>query len=333
MYASSQLIRAKEQGRTDSRIPIPIEENIGDPDIEKSHQLTINEDLIEPERFLRLKGCLENKSNGTDICDELLKEMDPIIRLPPVQFQKLCKQFDMSQLSDDTLRVFCNELVKRDDIIFQNYVILFRMAYLDKIRQLASMPSRSLISSILNIARIKGRALVEALLLPLLNDANSIGIQYQVNSLCFYTSKGRPQLDIIQKVNKQGLDEISILAILRVITQETRSTSSGHTMTDPNSTYDRCFSEAIVETIIAILDQKFHIDDTQLMRQFLLRLEASIELQPDNKKLAQILLLLVTKHSVDLLQELQYVKEIAEKTKTFLKRTVLSHIANLEKNV
>jgi len=104
-------------------------------------------------------------------------------------------------------------------------------------------------------------------------------------------------------------------------------------MTDPNSTSDRCFSEAIVETIIAILDQKFHIDDTQLMRQFLLRLEASIELQPDNKKLAQILLLLVTKHSVDLLQELQYVKEIAEKTKTFLKRTVLSHIANLEKNV
>ena len=116
----------------------------------------------------------------------------------------------------------------------------------------------------------------------------------------------------------------------RVITQETLTTSSGHTMTDLNSTSERCFSEAIVETIIAILDQKFRIDDSQLMRQFLLRLEASIELHPDNKKLAQILLLLVTKHSVDLLQELQYVKEIAEKTKTFLKQTVLSHIANLE---
>ncbi|CAG8528973.1 3307_t:CDS:2 [Paraglomus occultum] len=181
MYASSQLIRAKEQeqeqGRTDHpRIPIPIEDNMGDPDIEISHQLTVNEDLIEPEKFLRLKECLENKSSGADICNELLKEMDPIIRLPPVQFQKLCKQFDMSQLSDDTLRVFCHELVKRDDIIFQNYVILFRLAYLDKIRQLVSMPSRSLISSILNIARIKGRALVEALLLPLLNDANSIGM-------------------------------------------------------------------------------------------------------------------------------------------------------------
>ncbi|CAG8528995.1 3308_t:CDS:1 [Paraglomus occultum] len=104
-------------------------------------------------------------------------------------------------------------------------------------------------------------------------------------------------------------------------------------MTDLNNISDKCFSEAIVETIIATLDQKFRIDDPQLMRQFLLRLEASIELHPDNKKLAQILLLLVTKHSVDLVQELQYVKEIAEKTKTFLKRTVLSHIAYLEKNI
>ena len=115
MYASSQLIRAKEQGRTDPRIPIPIEDGVGDPDskymvclskyqsfvldkleiehnsrqfgppVEKSHQLTINEDLIAPEKFLRLKGCLENKSNGTEICDELLKEMDPILRLPPAQ--------------------------------------------------------------------------------------------------------------------------------------------------------------------------------------------------------------------------------------------------------
>src|SRR5690242_1617660 len=121
MYVSSHLIRAKEQGRTDPRIPIPIENGVEDsdskymvcqkcqsfvlldkleiklnsrqfdlhsptpPPVEKNHQLTVNEDLIEPEKFLRLKGCLENKSNGTDICDELLKEMDPIIRLPPAQ--------------------------------------------------------------------------------------------------------------------------------------------------------------------------------------------------------------------------------------------------------
>jgi len=87
----------------------------------------------------------------------------------------------------------------------------------------------------------------------------------------------------------------------------------------------------MIEILFSIFNQKFQIENQKIFKRFLYHLNLNLELQPNNQKLGQILLLLVTKHSESIMYHLEEIKVAAEKSTTFMKKSVLGKVNSLTK--
>ncbi|CAG8605111.1 14033_t:CDS:2 [Racocetra fulgida] len=252
--------------------------------------------------------------------DEILSDFNTLMRLPHSQLNKIFKDLDISQLDDVVLAILCNEIVKHEDIAYQNYVVFFKYGLLEKVRHIKSKPSRNFLANISNIAKAKSKPMVYGLLLPLITESDI----------------SQPQLEVISRVIDSGLSEESIVALLTELFSESYPSISQVN----NSTSKDSFNLQIkwtlstIDVLFSIFSQKFDLKETasqHIIPKFLRHLDFNIELLPDDKKLGQLLMLLVTKHSKDFMESLEEIKAIAEKSKSFIKRGVLVQITNLMK--
>src|SRR3954454_3993774 len=91
------------------------------------------------------------------------------------------------------------------------------------------------------------------------------------------------------------------------------------------------WDDSMVEILFSVFNQKFQIENPNIFKRFLYYLNLNIELQPKNQNLGQILLLLVTKHSESIMDHLEEIKIAAEKSNTFMKKSVLGKVNSLTK--
>lgn len=87
----------------------------------------------------------------------------------------------------------------------------------------------------------------------------------------------------------------------------------------------------MIEILFSMFNQKFQIENQNIFKRFIYCLDLNLELQPNNQKLGQILLLLVTKHAESIMDHLEEIKVAAEKSTTFMKKSVLGKINSLSK--
>ncbi|CAG8778651.1 17790_t:CDS:2 [Dentiscutata erythropus] len=239
--------------------------------------------------------------------DEILSDFNILMRLPHAQLNKIFKDLDISQLDDVVLAILSNELVKYEDIAYQNYVVFFKYGLLEKVQHIKSKPSRNFLANISNIAKAKSKPMVYGLLLPLITEFDM----------------SQPQLEVIARIIDSGLSEESIIALLN----ELFSDSYPSTSQIINSTSKDSFSLQIkwssstIDVLFLIFNQKFDLKEAasqHIIPKFLRHLDFNIELLPNDKKLGQLLMLLVTKHSKDFMENLEEIKVIAEKTVSML---------------
>ena len=86
---------------------------------------------------------------------------------------------------------------------------------------------------------------------------------------------------------------------------------------------------SMIEILFSIFSQIFQFENQNIFKKFLYHLNLNIEHQPNNQKLGQILLLLVTKHSESIMDHLEEIKLAAEKLTTFMKKSVLGKVNSL----
>ncbi|CAJ0912522.1 10970_t:CDS:2 [Entrophospora sp. SA101] len=158
---------------------------------------------------------------------------------------------------------------------------------------LKSSPSRYLLSTILKIAHIKSKPLVYGLLLPLI--------------------KQPPEIDLVPNHLEQ---------------QQYEGEDEGVSKRFED------WDDAMIDIYISIFSQKFQLlnEPEEILSRFLKYLDFNIEQKPENQKLGQLMMIIVTKHSNDIMEMLQELKDIIEKTKSYFKRIVLVHLNKLMNN-
>ncbi|CAJ0765632.1 13707_t:CDS:2 [Entrophospora sp. SA101] len=94
------------------------------------------------------------------------------------------------------------------------------------------------------------------------------------------------------------------------------------------------WDDAMIDIYISIFSQKFQLlnEPEEILSRFLKYLDFNIEQKPENQKLGQLMMIIVTKHSNDIMEMLQELKDIIEKTKSYFKRIVLVHLNKLMNN-
>nr|CAG8640711.1 10171_t:CDS:2 [Entrophospora candida] len=94
------------------------------------------------------------------------------------------------------------------------------------------------------------------------------------------------------------------------------------------------WDDAMIDIYISIFSQKFQLlnEPEEILSRFLKYLDFNIEKKPENQKLGQLMMIIVTKHSNDIMEMLQELKDIIEKTKSYFKRIVLVHLNKLMNN-
>ncbi|RIA97945.1 hypothetical protein C1645_813485 [Glomus cerebriforme] len=243
---------------------------------------------------------------------ELLSKFNNLIRLPHLHesFEKL----EISQIDDKILEILCNDIVQHEDIMYQNYVVFFKFTFLEKVRLITSKPSRDLLSTLSKIAKSKGKSIVYGLLLPLIKESREIA---------------RPQLEVITRIINGGMSEESIVSLIIELFSDFRifNESVGETLPNHLENWD----DSMIEILFSIFNQKFQFENSNIFKKFLYHLNLNLESQPNNQKLGQILLLLVTRHSESIMDHLEEIKVAAEKSTTFMKKSILGKINSLTK--
>ncbi|RIB24671.1 hypothetical protein C2G38_630846 [Gigaspora rosea] len=252
--------------------------------------------------------------------DEILPDFNILMRLPHAQLNKIFKDLDISQLDDVVLAILCNEIVKHENIAYQNYVVFFKYGLLEKVRNIKSKPSRNFLANISNIAKAKSKPMVYGLLLPLITEFDI----------------SQPQLEVIARIIDSGLSEESIVALLNELFSDSYPSTSQIINSTSKDSYNLQikWTSTTIDVLFSIFNQKFDLKEAasqHIIPKFLRQLDFNIELSPNDKKLGQLLMLLVTKHSKDFMENLEEIKVIAEKSKSFIKRGVLGQITNLMK--
>ncbi|CAG8489967.1 2520_t:CDS:2 [Funneliformis caledonium] len=266
---------------------------------------------LDRELLQTLKSSLEQitKFGKDSDIKEFLSKFNNLIRLPHIQ-----AKLKISQIDDKILEILCNGIVQCEDITYQNYVVFFRFTFLEKVRLITSKPSRGLLSILSKIAKVKSKPIIYGLLLPLIQEPREIA---------------RPQLEVITRIINGGLSEDSIVSLITELSSDVQMLSELNGETRPKHLEN--WEDSMIEILFSIFSQKFRIEDPNIFKRFLYHLKVNIELQPNNQKLGQILLLLVTKHSECIMDHLEEVKVAAEKSTAFMKKSVLGKIDSLIK--
>ncbi|CAB4379239.1 unnamed protein product [Rhizophagus irregularis] len=275
----------------------------------EDHVTSLNFELIQT-----LKSLFEQITQHSKECDtkEFLSKFNDLIRLPHVQLRESFEKLEITRIDDKLLETLCNDIIQHEDIMYQNYVIFFKFTFLEKIRLITSKPSRDLLSILSKITKSKGKPVVYGLLLPLIKESQEIA---------------RPQLEVITRIINGGLSEESIVSLIIELFSDFRMFNESTSVTLPN--HLEKWNDSMIEILFSIFNQKFQIENQYILKRFLYHLNLNLELQPNNQKLGQILLLLVTKHSESIMDHLEEIKVAAEKSTTFLKKSVLGKVNSL----
>ncbi|CAB4473794.1 unnamed protein product [Rhizophagus irregularis] len=275
----------------------------------EDHVTSLNFELIQT-----LKSLFEQITQHSKECDtkEFLSKFNDLIRLPHVQLRESFEKLEITRIDDKLLETLCNDIIQHEDIMYQNYVIFFKFTFLEKIRLITSKPSRDLLSILSKITKSKGKPVVYGLLLPLIKESQEIA---------------RPQLEVITRIINGGLSEESIVSLIIELFSDFRMFNESTSVTLPN--HLEKWDDSMIEILFSIFNQKFQIENQYILKRFLYHLNLNLELQPNNQKLGQILLLLVTKHSESIMDHLEEIKVAAEKSTTFLKKSVLGKVNSL----
>ncbi|CAG8564743.1 9382_t:CDS:2 [Ambispora gerdemannii] len=239
---------------------------------------------------------------------EFCKDIGSLMSMPFAQVQIICDGLDFTLMPEDTFDSFFQEFARNVDIPYQSHIMLIRTAFFKKVCNLSANPSRNFLATIMKTASVKNKPIIYGLLLPLMKDTQKIG---------------RPQLDIITRIIKEEL--------FRDTTSSSVATTDNGTTEQSRYFLGNDWKDLTIEILIVIFNKKFSLRDRDLLISFLSHLNHNIEQQPENKKLAQIMLLLVTKHGDDILNELDYVRSIADKINTFMKKSLLNNIELLKR--
>ncbi|RGB42831.1 hypothetical protein C1646_809793 [Rhizophagus diaphanus] len=275
----------------------------------EDHVTSLNFELIQI-----LKSLFEQITQHSKECDtkEFLSKFNELIRLPHVQLRESFEKLEITRIDNKLLETLCNDIIQHEDIMYQNYVIFFKFTFLEKIRLITSKPSRDLLSILSKITKYKGKPVVYGLLLPLIKESQEIA---------------RPQLEVITRIINGGLSEESIVSLIIELFSDFRMFNESTSVTLPN--HLEKWDDSMIEILFSIFNQKFQIENQNIFKRFLYHLSLNLELQPNNQKLGQILLLLVTKHSESIMDHLEEIKVAAEKSTTFLKKSVLGKVNSL----
>ncbi|CAI2162389.1 14446_t:CDS:2 [Funneliformis geosporum] len=270
---------------------------------------SLNRELLQT-----LKSSLEQitKFGKESDIKEFLSKFNNLIRLP--HLHKYFEELNISQIDDKFLEILCNDIVQCEDITYQNFVVFFKFTFLEKVRLITSKPSRELLSILSKIAKVKSKPIIYGLLLPLIQEPQEIA---------------RPQLEVITRTINGGLSEDSIVSLITELSSDVQMLSELMDETLPK--HLKNWDDSMIEILFSIFSQKFRIEDPNIFKRFLYHLRVNIELRPNNQKLGQILLLLVTKHSESIMDHLEEVKVAAEKSTAFMKKSVLGKIDSLIK--
>ncbi|GES78491.1 fanconi anemia group E protein [Rhizophagus clarus] len=276
----------------------------------EDHVTPLNLELIQI-----LRSLFKQITRHSKECDikEFLSKFNNLIRLPHVQLRESFEKLEISQIDDKLLEVLCNDIIQHEDIMYQNYVVFFKFTFLEKVRLITSKPSRDLLSILSKIAKSKGKPIVYGLLLPLIKESQEIA---------------RPQLEVITRIINGGLSEESIISLITELFPDFRTNES---VSEIRPNHLEKWDDSMIEILFSIFNQKFQIENQNIFKRFIYRLDLNLEFQSNNQKLGQILLLLVTKHSESIMDHLEEVKAAAEKSTTFMKKSVLGKINSLSK--
>ncbi|CAG8472385.1 6753_t:CDS:10, partial [Acaulospora colombiana] len=271
---------------------------------------------------LKFEVCIQ--TGNSEKVDEALSEFNSLMRLPHAQLHKILEDLGLAQLNEEILTILCDDIVRHEDIAYQNYVVFFRYAFLEKVRRLTSKPSRNLLSTITNTAKAKGKPIVYGLLLPLITESSEIET---------------PQLEVITRTIDSGLDEDSVVALLTELFSNSYTPSatvlpsSIQSLPPPIPQRLTQWTDSMIEIVFTIINQNFQIESSHalttsnqsqsIFSKLLFYLDSNIERLPTHTKLCQILMLLVTKHANSVMDNLDEIREIAEKSKAFIRKGII----------
>ncbi|KAG9303111.1 hypothetical protein G9A89_005069 [Geosiphon pyriformis] len=256
----------------------------------------------------KLAGIVNSKIAKTsgDYID-FLQEIGSLMKMPYVEVQIMFETIDFTLMREEVFDSFLQELIKGEDLAYQNQILLIKAAFFKKVFNLTATPSRNFLGTILNIAKANGKPMINGLLLPLLRSVVEIG---------------RPQLDVIIRIINEALTDANVLFFLQEFFRHSTFGSSGNPIpftsdgaASSSSTFsnssEEIWSDSTIEIFVAIFNKKFHLDDQETLQKFLSSLNYNIESKPENKKLAQVIMLLITKHGNIIIDELDFIKVIA----------------------
>ncbi|CAG8772717.1 9197_t:CDS:2, partial [Acaulospora morrowiae] len=178
----------------------------------------------------------------------------------------------------------------------------------------------------------KSKSIVYGLLLPLIMESSKIGI---------------PQLEVITRTIDGGLDDDSIVALLTELFSDSRTSASAiflpfpltlQSSSSPLPQHLTQWDDSMIEIVFTLINQNFQIEPSHtsasnqsqsIFSKLLFYLSSNIERLPKHPKLCQILMLLVTKHANSVMDKLEEIREIAEKSKAFIRKGVIGRVMYL----
>ncbi|CAG8771504.1 15069_t:CDS:2, partial [Acaulospora morrowiae] len=181
----------------------------------------------------------------------------------------------------------------------------------------------------------KSKSIVYGLLLPLIVESSKIGIQ---------SSRGIPQLEVITRTIDE-LDDDSIVALLIELFSDSRTSASAiflpfpltlQSPSPPLPQHLTQWDDSMIEIVFTLINQNFQIEPSHtstsnqsqsIFSKLLFYLSSNIERLPKHPKLCQILMLLVTKHADSVMDKLEEIREIAEKSKAFIRKGVIGRVS------
>ncbi|CAG8757918.1 1830_t:CDS:2, partial [Acaulospora morrowiae] len=130
---------------------------------EQTHMPSVQPESLKVVQNVRLKFEMCAQTGNPEKITEALSEFNSLMKLPHIQLHGVFEDLCLAQLGEEVLTILCNDVVKHQDIAYQNYVVFFRYAFLEKVRQLTSKPSRNFLSTIINTAKAKSKSIVYGL--------------------------------------------------------------------------------------------------------------------------------------------------------------------------
>ncbi|KAI9283464.1 hypothetical protein BC943DRAFT_100559 [Umbelopsis sp. AD052] len=281
-------------------------------------EVTLDEDEVMIDIQPILQGLQSIDVSSTQTSQSGLAEplLFALLNLPHHQMTIAFKHLDFSTWDDDRMAAVCDVISKHPELSHQNTVYCLKNTVFVKIQDMKSVPPRSFMTAIIQMAKLNGGTAIDGIVLHAL----------------YSIQPNKALSSIILKLISGGLSWDNCSKLLSIMVADPDTSMSSQSQIAPMP-----WTPLTSNTVAALLHIKPPLDLTQVIVRNIIS-GVRIGLEDDSKENShiQLLLVLVTKHGERIYLDntiIDRIEETANMSDSFLKKSIQNQIKSLKRKV